>query len=148
MKIILIQDVDKLGEKYDLVNVKDGYGRNFLIPKGYGIVANATNMKKLDAYIAQEEEKLAQRIGEFQELADKLKDNKLKIGAKVSESGKIFGSVNNSQISLALKDQMGVDIGRRHITIEEDIKVPGEYVAKIKVHPEVPMEVTFEVIPE
>ncbi len=148
MKIILIQDVDKLGDKYDLVDVKNGYGRNYLIPQGLGIVANATNMKKLDAYVAQEEEKLAQRIGEFKELAEKLKDSKLTIGAKVGESGNIFGSVNNSQISLALKDQMDVEIGRRHITIEEEIKTPGEYVAKIDVHPEVPMEVKFDVVAE
>ncbi|MCB0626224.1 MAG: 50S ribosomal protein L9, partial [Saprospiraceae bacterium] len=93
MEIILLQDIDKVGDKYEIVKVKPGYGRNFLIPKGMAIIANDANRKRLDEYKAKEAAKLAERLAEFQELAGLLKDKVLTIGAKAGTSGKIFGSV-------------------------------------------------------
>ena len=91
MEIILLKDVDKVGDKHTIVTVKDGYGRNYLIPQGMAVIANPTNRKKLDDIIRKEEEQAAARVAEFRDLAAFLKDKVLKIGAKAGTSGKIFG---------------------------------------------------------
>jgi large subunit ribosomal protein L9 len=148
MEIILLQDVNKLGQKDDIVHVKNGYGSNFLIPNGYAIAAtpsakkmHAENMKQR----AHKEEKI--RIT-AQETAAKLVDVSLVVGAKTSSSGKIFGSVNTIQIAEALKEK-GFDIDRKSITLPEDqIKEVGKYKAVIKLHREVKVEVGFEIVAE
>ncbi|HOK52565.1 MAG: 50S ribosomal protein L9 [Bacteroidales bacterium] len=148
MEIILKQDVKNLGSKDDIVTVKDGYARNFLIPKGLAIVATPS-AKKMHAEIirqrAHKEEKLRQ---EALQLAEKMKGLKLTIGAKTSSKGKIFGSVNTIQISEALNAQ-GFDIDRKNIYIKEEvIKEVGNYTAKVKLHKEVYVEIPFEVVSE
>jgi large subunit ribosomal protein L9 len=148
MEIILLQDVPKLGQKDDLVNVKDGYGRNYLIPRGYAIAAT-TSVKKTHAenlkQRAHKEEKI--KAG-AQELATKMTDLSLVVGAKTSTSGKIFGSVNTIQIAEALKAK-GFDIDRKSISLPEDqIKEIGKYKAVIRLHREVKVEVNFEIIAE
>ena len=148
MEIILKQDIDKLGSKDDIVVVRPGYARNFLIPQGMAIVAT-TSAKKMHAenqrQRAHKQEKILQ---EAQVIADKLAALKLSIGAKAGENGKIFGSVNAIQIAEALGKQ-GYDVDRRSISIEEDsIKELGEYVAKVKLHKSVIQEVKFEVVGE
>jgi large subunit ribosomal protein L9 len=148
MEIILLQDVNKLGQKDDIVHVKNGYGTNFLIPNGYAVAAtpsakkmHAENMKQR----AHKEEKI--RIT-AQKMASALSDVNLVVGAKTSSSGKIFGSVNTIQIAAALKEK-GFDIDRKSITLPEDqIKEVGKYKAVIKLHREVKVEVGFEIVAE
>src|SRR5210317_213004 len=105
MEVILIKDVDKLGYKHDLVSVKPGFGRNFLIPQGFALIANDINRKKLEDLKAKEAAVEAARLSEYVEMAEKLKDVTLRIGAKSGTSGKIFGSITNIQIGNALKEQ-------------------------------------------
>ena len=148
MEIILKQDVNKLGQKDDLVHVKDGYGRNFLIPRGYAIAATPSAKKMHTENLRQRAHKEEKIKAEAQEIANKLADLKLVVGAKTSTSGKIFGSVNTIQISEALKDK-GFDIDRKSITLPEDqIKEIGKYKAVVKLHRDVKVEVDFEIIAE
>ncbi len=148
MDIILIQDVSKLGQKDDIVQVKDGYARNYLIPKGYAIAASAPARKMHAENLRQRAHKEEKIKAEARELAAKLADVKVVVGAKTSSSGKIFGSVNTIQIAESLKEK-GFDIDRRSITLPEDqIKEVGSYKAVIKLHREVKVEVNFEIIAE
>ena len=148
MDIILLQDIDKVGYKHEVVTVKNGYGRNYLIPQKMAIIANATNLKKLEEIKEKEAAELAARISEFQAIADQLEGKVLKIGAKAGQSGKIFGSVTNIQIANALKEQLDIDVERRIIEMPEEVKMLGEYVAKLNMHKEVEASVAFEVVEE
>ncbi len=148
MEIILLKDLDKVGDKHTIVKVRDGFGRNYLIPQGFALEANTANRQKLEDIKRREAEAEAQRIGEYQAIADKLKDIVLKIGAKAGTTGKLFGSVTNIQIAQALKDQIGVEIERKKIIIEEDVKELGTYTAKLDLHKDVDSNVQFEVIAE
>lgn len=149
MDIILLKDIDKVGDKHELVSVKPGYARNYLIPQGLALVANDANRAKLDEIKRKEEEELAARKAEFVEMAENLKGKVLKIGAKAGTSGKIFGSVTNVQLAAALSEQMNVDVDRRRVILpEDDIKTLGAYVAELKLHPEVEIKVNFEVVEE
>lgn len=148
MNLILLKDIDKLGFKHDVVAVKNGYGRNYLIPQGMAVIANPTNMKKLDQILADEEAKELARLDEYKELLQKIGDQVLKIGVKAGTSGKIFGSVTNVQIAQALKEQFEVDIERRKIVVPEEIKELGEFTANLNLHKEVTGEVKFELIQE
>ena len=148
MEIILLQDVHKLGQKDDLVHVKDGYGRNYLIPRGYAIAATSS-AKKMHAenqrQRAHKEEKIR---AEAQDLAAKMAGLSITVGAKTSTSGKIFGSVNTIQIAEALKEK-GFEIDRKSISLPEDqIKEVGKYKAVIRLHREVKVEVDFEIVGE
>ncbi len=148
MEIILLKDIDKVGDKHTIVKVKDGYGRNYLIPQGLALEANKINRQNLDEMMRKEAEEEAKKVGEYQEIADKLKDVVLKIGAKAGQSGKLFGSVTNVQIAQALKDQAGVEIERRKILIDEEIKNLGTYTATLDLHKSVDAKVQFEVVEE
>ena len=148
MDIILLQDVDKVGIKHDVVTVKDGYGRNYLIPQKLAIIANKSNLARLNELKRQEEAREAKKVGFYQEIADRLAATTLKIGAKTGTSGKIFGSVTNVQIAQALKDQLDIDVERRKIELDEDIKELGTYSANLNLHKEVEAKVEFEVIAE
>lgn len=149
MEIILLKDVDKVGYKHDVVSVKNGYGRNYLIPRRLAVIANASNKKRLSELKRQEEARIAKNIEQYKEMAEQLKDAKIKIGAKTGTSGKIFGSVTNIQIGQALQDQLNVEVDRRRISIEgEDIKTLGDYVANLDLHPDVQVKLNFEVVSE
>ncbi len=148
MEIILLQDIENLGDKHDLVTVKSGYGRNYLIPQGMAIIANKTNMAKLNHLRKQDELRESKKVGEYQEMANKIQTEVLKIGAKAGTSGKIFGSVTNIQIAQAIKDALGLEVDRKKITIQEEVKNLGTYQANINFHPEVSCVVNFEVIEE
>lgn len=145
MEIILKQDVNKLGQKDDIVNVKDGYARNFLIPRGFAVSASSSEKKMHTENLRQrahKEEKI--RIA-AQDIATKMEGIKLTVGAKTSTSGKIFGSVNTIQIAESLKEK-GFDIDRKNITLPEDqIKEVGNYKAVIKLHRDVKVEIEFEI---
>ena len=145
MEIILIQDVNKLGQKDDIVHVKDGYARNFLIPKGYAVAASSSAKKMHAENLRQRAHKEEKIKIAAQEIAQKLGSVSLVVGAKTSSSGKIFGSVNTIQIAEALKEK-GFDIDRKSITLPEDqIKEVGNYKAVIKLHREVKVEIDFEI---
>jgi len=148
MEIILLQDVDKVGYKYELVSVKNGYGRNYLIPQKLAVIANDSNRKRLAEFQRREEAHAEKMIEDYQEIADRLKTVTLKIGAKTGTSGKIFGSVTNLQIAQALKDQEGIDIERRKIELLEDIKAIGSYTARLNLHKSVDAKVNIEVVEE
>lgn len=148
MEIILKEDVAGLGEQGDIVNVKPGYARNFLIPKGVAINATASARKERDETIRQWQHKEAKLKAEAEALAAKMEGVKLTIGAKTSSSGKIFGSVNAIQIAEALAAK-GFDIDRKRIALPQDaVKEVGAYKANIKLHREVTVEVEFEVVSE
>ncbi|MCB0595126.1 MAG: 50S ribosomal protein L9 [Lewinellaceae bacterium] len=148
MDIILLEDIEKVGDKHEVVSVKPGYARNYLIPQGLALVANDTNRGKLDDIKRKAAEELAARKAEFEEIAAKLEGQVLKIGAKAGTSGKIFGSVTNVQISAALKDQLDIEVDRRKIKLPEEIKVLGDYTIDLDLHPEVPIKLNFEVVEE
>jgi len=148
MEVILIQDIPNLGYKDDIIKVKNGYAVNYLIPKKMAINATTSAKKVLAENLKQRAHKEEKIKNEAQELADKLKDVKLSIGAKASTKGKIFGSVNTIQIAEALKEK-GFDIDRKIITIKEElIKEIGKYTAKVRLHKEVQIEVPFEIVAE
>jgi large subunit ribosomal protein L9 len=149
MEVILKQDISNLGYKDDIVKVKNGYGRNYLIPKGLAILATETSKKVLAENKRQKAFKEEKIKNEAEALGKALEKVELKIGAKSGTSGKIFGSVNTIQISQALKDQFNYDIDRKMIHVDgESIKELGTYKAEINLHKEVKVEIEFEVIPE
>ncbi len=145
MEIILLQDVNKLGQKDDLVNVKAGYGRNYLIPRGFAIAATSSAKKMHAENLRQKAHKEEKIKIAAQEMAGKLEGLKIIVGAKTSTSGKIFGSVNTIQIAESLKEK-GFDIDRKNITLPEDqIKEVGNYKAVIKLHRDVKVDIEFEI---
>jgi large subunit ribosomal protein L9 len=147
MEIILKEDVTGLGYKDDVLTVKDGYGRNFLIPQGKGIVATPSAKKILAENLKQRAHKLAQMKKDAEALAAKLNGLSLTIGAKVSTTGKIFGSVGPIQVSEAL-EKAGFELDRKTIVIKDAVKEVGTYTATIKLHREVSVEIAFEVVAE
>ena len=148
MEIILKQDVNNLGSKDDIVVVKDGYARNFLIPKGFAMMATVSAKKVLAENIKQRAHKEAKIKTEAEKVAASMTGLKLTIGAKTSSTGKIFGSVNTIQIAEALMAK-GFEIDRKNIRLQEDqIKEIGSYKAKVKLHREVYVEIDFDVISE
>ncbi|MEN8225372.1 MAG: 50S ribosomal protein L9 [Bacteroidota bacterium] len=149
MEVILKKDVPKLGYKNDLISVKDGYARNYLIPKGLATIATETNKKVLAELKRQKAHKEEKILNEAQELAKGLEALKIRIAAKAGTSGKIFGSVNDIQIANAIKEKHTFDIDRKDIEVDGDaIKELGEYTAKIRLHKEVLVELKFEVYAE
>ena len=147
MEVILKQDIRNLGEKDDIVIVKPGYGRNYLIPQGFAILATPSEKKKLEENIKQVQFKQEKIKNDALELAEKLDSVKLSIGAKAGDSGKVFGKVNSIQIADALKAK-GYEVDRRRITFEEEPKHLGDYVAILNLHKEVKVQVPFEVVAE
>jgi large subunit ribosomal protein L9 len=148
MQVILIQDVNNLGGAHELVTVKDGYGRNYLIPHKLAVEANSSNLKMLEErrkQIAKTEEKL---LAEINSVVSVLREGPLQIGAKTGTTGKIFGRVTSVQIARAIREQKGYEIDRRRIVIIDDIKELGSYKAKIDFGKGHETEVDFEVIAE
>ena len=148
MDIILLQSIDNLGYKHDVVKVKPGYGRNYLIPQGFGVIANATNMKKLDKLVADEQAKENARIDDYKSMAERIKGQTIKIGVKSGTSGKIFGKVTSVQIANVLKEKFDIDIERKKIELDNEPKEIGTYTATVKFHPDVVEELSFELIKE
>ena len=148
MQVILIQDVNNLGGAHELVNVKNGYGRNYLIPHKFAIEASPSNLKQLEErkkQLAKKEEKL---LAEINSVISVIKESPLKIGAKTGTSGKIFGSVTSVQIARAIREQKGYEIDRRRITILDEVKELGSYKAKIDFGKGHETDVDFEVVAE
>ncbi|MCD7932645.1 MAG: 50S ribosomal protein L9 [Tannerellaceae bacterium] len=147
MQVILKEDVVNLGYKDDIVTVKDGYGRNFLIPQGKAVIASESAKKVLAENLRQRAHKLAKIKEDAQALAAKLENVSLTIGAKTSSTGTIFGSVTNIQVAEALA-KAGFDIDRKIIYLKDAVKEVGSYKAMLKLHKEVSVEIPFEVVSE
>lgn len=147
MKVILKEDINNLGYKDDVVEVKSGYGRNYLIPYGKAVIATESALKVLAENQRQRAHKLAKIKADAEALAASLEGVKLTIGAKTSSTGTIFGSVNAIQIAEAL-EKLGFNVDRKNIVVNETIKEVGEYKAVAKLHKEVEVEIPFEVVSE
>ncbi|MDO5663683.1 MAG: 50S ribosomal protein L9 [Bacteroidia bacterium] len=147
MEVILKEDVVNLGYKDDIVNVKKGYARNYLIPQGKAIIATDSSKKVLAENLKQRAHKIEQIKAEAQALADKMEGVSLTIGAKTSSTGTIFGSVTNIQLADALKEK-GFEVDRKLIVIKDQVKEVGSYTAVAKLHKEVSVEIPFEVVAE
>ena len=147
MQVILKEDVINLGYKDDIVTVKDGYGRNFLIPTGKAVIASESAKKVLAENLKQRAHKLAKIKEDAQALAAKLEGVSLTIATKVSSTGTIFGSVSNIQIAEALA-KLGHEIDRKIIVVKDAVKEVGNYKAVVKLHKEVSVEIPFEVVAE
>lgn len=148
MDIILLKDIEKVGEKNEVVSVKPGFARNFLIPNGMAKVANKANLKTLNHILKREEAKELEKLSDYQQLVESLKDKVLRIGAKAGAEGKIFGSVTTLQISQAIKEQLGMEVPRKKINLVEEVKTLGTYQAEINFHKEVQGTVAFDVVGE
>ena len=148
MQVILIKDVDHLGGKNELVTVKNGYARNYLIPQKYAIEASASNVKQLEERQKVQAKKDAALLAKINDVIAVLKAESVKIGAKTGTSGKIFGSVTTLQLSRAIQAQKGFDIDRKKITILDDVKELGTYKANIEFGGGKSVEIEFEVIGE
>jgi large subunit ribosomal protein L9 len=148
MDVILIQDVDNLGAKNELVKVKNGYARNFLFPRQLAIESSAGNRKQLEEKLKQVAKKEAKMLAEINSVIAKLKEGPLKLGAKTGTSSKIFGSVTSLQLSRAIREQKGYEIDRKRITIVDEVKELGTYKATIDFGNGHSTEVEFEVSAE
>ncbi|MEI6264414.1 MAG: 50S ribosomal protein L9 [Sphingobacteriia bacterium] len=148
MQVILIQDVDNLGGKTELVTVKNGYARNFLIPQKFAIEANPSNLKQLEEKLKVKAKKEAAMLAEINKVIEVLKASPVKVGAKTGTSGKIFGAVTALQITRAIRDQKGYEIDRKRISIADEVKELGIYKATIDFGNGNNTEIEFEVIGE
>jgi large subunit ribosomal protein L9 len=148
MEIILIQDVDNLGGKNELVKVKNGYARNLLIPQGFAVEANPSNRKQLAERLKVAKKKEDAMLAQINSVIAKLQDGALRVGAKTGTSGKIFGSVTSLQLSRAIRDQKGYEIDRKKIHITDDVKELGTYKATIDFGNGQNADVEFEVVAE
>lgn len=146
MEVILIKDVDNLGATNEVVKVKNGYARNFLIPQKMAVENSPSNQKQLEERLKQFQKKEAQMLAEINSVIAKLNEGPIRLGAKSGTSGKIFGSVTSLQISRAIREQKGYEIDRKKISIAEEVKELGSYKAVIDFGNGKSAEVSFEVI--
>ncbi len=146
MKVILLQDVKSLGKKGEIVDVSDGYARNFIFPKKFGVEANAKNLNDLKLQKANDEKVAAENLAKAQELSGKLKDRKVVVKLKAGEGGKTFGSVSSKEIAEAAAEQLDLEIDKKKIQITDPIKNLGDYEVTVKLHPQVnaTLKVTVE----
>lgn len=148
MKVILLEDVKSLGKKDDIVEVKEGYARNFLFTKNLGVPADSKNLNDVKLRKARDAKIAAEKLADARELAEKLEQNSLICRVKAGKDGKVFGSVSSKEIAAEMKKQNGLDIDKKKLVIEEPIKNLGTYKIKVKLHPEVTAVLTVDVLPE
>ncbi len=145
MKVILLQDIKGTGKKGDIINASDGHARNYLIPKGLGVEANAGNLNAKQNKDRKEEEEKQAILDEAKELKAKIDELELKIEAKLGSNGKLFGTITNKEIHDELKKQFGIDIDKKKITLKNPIKAIGTFDVVIKLHQKVSAELTVKV---
>ncbi|MBQ2922213.1 MAG: 50S ribosomal protein L9 [Tyzzerella sp.] len=148
MKVILLEDVKSLGKKGQIVNVSDGYARNFVLPKKLGLEATSKNLNDLKLQKANEEKVAKQILEEAKELAKKVEAGKVEVKIKVGEGGRTFGSVSTKEIAIAVKEQMGYDIDKKKIQLKDAIKTLGTHVVPVKLHQQVTAELKVIVTEE
>ena len=146
MKVILQQEVNKLGKKGDVIEVSEGYARNFLLPKKYAIEATAVNVNSVKLKKESEARKQQQAVDEAKLMAAQLSKIEVTIPVKIGDGGKLFGSVTGKDIADVLKEKNNIDIDRRKIELKEGIKAVGEYEAVIRVHPEITSKIKVHII--
>ena len=140
MKVILLQDVKSLGKKGEIVNVNDGYARNFILPKKMGVEATGKNLNDLKLQKNNEKKVAQEQLDSAKTLAEKIGQGKVELAIKVGESGRVFGSVSSKEIAAAVKEQMGLDVDKKKIQLKETIKSLGTHNVPVKLHPEVTAE--------
>lgn len=140
MKVILLEDVKALGKKGQIVNVNDGYARNFILPKKLGLEANNKNLNDLKLKKANDEKIAQEQLEEAQELGKKIEAGKVELAIKVGEGGRTFGSVSTKEIAAAVKEQMGYDIDKKKIQLKEAIKTLGTHNVPVRLHTKVTAE--------
>ena len=145
MKVILLQDVKDLGKKGEVVNVNDGYARNFILPKKLGVEANGKNLNDLKLQKNNEAKVAQEHLDAAKKLAEELKAGKVVLTMKVGEGGRTFGSVSSKEIAEAVKEQMHLDIDKKKIQLKEQIKTLGTHIVSVKLHPEVTAELNVSV---
>ena len=145
MKVILLQDVKALGKKGEVVNVNDGYARNFSLPKKLGVEANGKNLNDLKLQKNNEAKVAQEHLDAAKKLAEELKAGKVVLTMKVGEGGRTFGSVSSKEIAEAVKEQMHLDIDKKKIQLKEQIKTLGTHIVSVKLHPEVTAELNVSV---
>lgn len=148
MEVILLKDIENLGTRYETITVKNGFGRNYLIPQRMAVIANKVNTNKVQQKLKSFRRIEEKRLEEITKLVDKLKEVKISVGAKVGTTGKIFGSVTNVQLAEAIKKTTGIEVDRKKIMIEEDIKTLGSYTAHLDLHKDVKHSMEFDVVAE
>ena len=140
MKVILLENVKSLGKKGEIVNVNDGYARNFILPKKLGVEATGKNLNDLKLQKNNEKKVAQENLDAAKELAAELSAGKVELAIKVGEGGRTFGSVSSKEIAVAVKDQMQLDIDKKKIQLKESIKSLGTHIVTVKLHPEVSAE--------
>ena len=145
MKVILLQDAKALGKKGEVVNVNDGYARNFILPKKLGVEANGKNLNDLKLQKNNEAKVAQEHLDAAKKLAEELKAGKVVLTMKVGEGGRTFGSVSSKEIAEAVKEQMHLDIDKKKIQLKEQIKTLGTHIVSVKLHPEVTAELNVSV---
>lgn len=148
MKVILLQDVKALGKKGEIVNVNDGYARNFILPKKFGLEATGKNLNDLKLQKANEEKVAQQILDEAKELGKKIEAGKVELAIKIGEGGRAFGSVSSKEIAVAVKEQMGYDIDKKKIQLKDALKTLGTHTVPVKLHPKVTVELKVIVTEE
>lgn len=148
MKLILLEDVKGVGKKGDVINKSDGYAMNFLIPKKLAVEATKANINDLELKKRSEEKRKKEELDEARKLGDILKDKVVKVSVKAGENGRVFGSVTNKEIAAALLKQTGIDIDKKKISFDDPIKMVGRRIVKIKLHPQVSVEMAVEIAGE
>lgn len=148
MKLILLEDVKSVGKKGDIVNKNDGYALNYLIPKKLAVEATKANMNDLELKKKAEEKRKKEELEEAKKIAEQLNDKVVKVSVKAGENGKVFGSVTNKEIADALAKQTGMDIDKKKISFDAPIKMVGRRLVKIKLHPQVTVELAVEIAGE
>lgn len=145
MKVILTEDVKSLGKKGEIVNVSDGYARNFILKTNKGIEANSKNMNDLKLKKANDDKVAKEQYEAAKELAKKIEAGKITATIKTGEGGKAFGSISSKEIAAAVKEQMGLEIDKKKVVLKEAIKTLGTHKVPVKIHPKVTAQLTVEV---
>jgi large subunit ribosomal protein L9 len=148
MEIILTQDVENLGSYNEVLKVRPGYARNFLIPRGLALVANSANKAIIAQKVKQYQAKQEKAMAELRAIAEQLNNAVITVGAKTGTSGKIFGAVTTLQVVDALKKQKSIEVDRKKVTLADDIKMLGTYAATILLHKEISVSINVEVVAE
>lgn len=146
MKLILLEDVKSIGKKGQLINASDGYAKNFLLPKKLAVEATKANINDIELKKKADNKRMQQEIDEAQALADKIKSKAVKVSVKTGENGKLFGSVTNKEIAIALEEQTGIKIDKKKIVLEEPVKMVGTKHLPVKIHAKVTAELTVEIV--
>lgn len=146
MKVILLQDVKSLGKKGQMVEVNNGYARNYILPKKLGVEATNKNLNDLKLQKAHQDKVAAEQLAQAQELAASINEKSIEVGMKVGEGGKTFGAISTKEIAAAAKEQLGYELDKKKISVDEPIKSLGVHNVKIKLHPKVTATLAVKVL--